>query len=162
MERGIFGALGIIVALFGALFLVFFIAEFSTGGNGRTQPPVYAGLIVFFGGTMVGGAFLVWQMLKKRPGAPSDDAASSTPAPAPPSQADRERTILRFVEKEHGRVTVPEVAAHCDMTIAEAKAALDRLVTLQAATIQMTAAGVLVYVFPGFLSDEEKSSATDF
>jgi hypothetical protein len=48
------------------------------------------------------------------------------------------------------------------MTIAEAKATLDRLVLQQAATIQVTQAGILVYVFPGFLSDDEKASATDF
>ena len=67
--------------------------------------------------------------------------------------------MLRFAEAEHGRVTVPEVATSCDMTIAEAKATLDRLVTQQAATIQVTQAGVLVYVFPGFLSDDDKARA---
>jgi hypothetical protein len=50
----------------------------------------------------------------------------------------------------------------CDLTIAEAKAELDRLAAAQVAQIQVTQNGVLVYVFPGFLSDEEKARAQDF
>jgi hypothetical protein len=160
MERGCLTAVGAAIAIVSAFFVAAAVVESLTGGDGKTSPGVYAGLIVFFGGTMAGGAYLVWSMLKKRPGASSADTASG--APAPRSEADRERTVLRFAEKEHGRVTIPEVAARCDMTIAEAKAALDRLVLLQAATIQVTTAGVLVYVFPGFLSDEDKARADDF
>jgi hypothetical protein len=178
MERGIFGALGIVVALFGALFLVFFISEFATGGNGRTQPPVYVGLIVFFGGVTVSGAYLVWRMLLRRteasgaarPGTGSTGTGRRPPehqptgaSEAPPTNAaERERRILRLVEIEHGRVTIPEVAARCSMTIEESKAELDRLVLNEVAEIQVTASGVLVYVFPGFLSDQDKARASDF
>jgi hypothetical protein len=162
MERGCLTAVGVGVALVSAFFVAAAVVESATGGDGKTSPGVYAGLIAFFGGTMVGGAYLVWYMLKKRPGSGSGDAASSDPSPAPPSEADRERAVLRFAEQEHGRVTVPEVATRCDMTIAEAKATLDRLVLLQAATIQVTTAGVQVYVFRGFLSDEDKAQADDF
>ena len=56
--------------------------------------------------------------------------------------------MLRLAEQEHGRVTVPEVAARCHMTIEEAKTELDRLVLHQVAEIQVTGSGVLVYVFP--------------
>ena len=59
-------------------------------------------------------------------------------------------------------MTVPEVAARCNMTIAEARATLDRMVLQEAATMQVTQDGILVYVFSGFLSDDEKSQATDF
>ncbi len=157
MERGCLTAVGAMVALVSAFFVVAFVVEAASGGDGKTEPGVYAGLVVFFGGTLAGGAYLVWRMLKKRPG----DAAPEA-QPAPPTEADRERQVLRFAETEHGRVTIPEVATNCDMTIAEARATLDRLVTLQAATIQVTGSGVLVYVFPGFMSDEDKARATDF
>jgi hypothetical protein len=179
MERGIFGGLGVVVALFGALFFVFFVGELSTGGDGKTQPGVYAGLVVFFGGVMASGAYLAWRMLfsrrtasgAARPGAGSTGGAArrrasqqaTTPDDAPPATpAERERRVLRLAEAEHGRVTIPEVASRCTMTIEESKRELDRLVLSQVAEIQVTASGVLVYVFPGFLSDEDKARASDF
>jgi hypothetical protein len=164
MERGIFGAIGIGIALVSGFFVAAAVAESATGGDGKTSPGVYAGLIIFFGGLFLLGAYLAWRMLRPR-GASSEasgsGSAASGAAPSP-SAADRERQVLRMAEQEKGRVTVAEVATHCDMTISEAKATLDRLVLQEAATMQATKAGVLVYVFPGFLSDEEKSTATDF
>jgi hypothetical protein len=161
MERGCLTAVGAIVALVSAFFVVAAVVESLSGGDGKTSAGVYAGLIVFFGGLMVGGAYLVWRMVTKQRVSQSG-AGTGDPAPAPPTGAERERKVLRFAEKEHGRVTIPEVAASCDMTIEESKRELDRLVTLQAAIIQVTSAGVLVYVFPGFLSDEDKARADDF
>lgn len=180
MERGLLGALGIVVALVGALFFVFFVTEFSSGGDGKTEPGVYAGLIVFFGGLTAAGAYLAWRMLRpqpatsgaarpgagqtgpaRRPGNPRGSGQPGSPPP-PANQAERERRVLRLAEQEHGRVTVPEVAARCTMTIEEAKTELDRLVLHQVAEIQVTASGVLVYVFHGFLSDKDKAGATDF
>ena len=177
MERGLFGALGIVVALIGALFFAFFATELARGGNGRTEPGVYAGLIVFFGGLMASGAYLAWRMLRPRPptsgearptggqdGAPRPerDGGRGGSAAPPSTPAERERRVLRLAEHEHGRVTIPEVAARCSMTISEAKTELDRLVLHQVAEIRVTASGVLVYVFPGFMSDEDKARASDF
>jgi hypothetical protein len=180
MERGLLGALGIIIALVGALFFVFFITEFSSGGDGKTEPGVYAGLIVFFGGMLAAGGYLAWRMLRPRPatsgaarpGAGQAGSARRTSGPrgsgqpasgSPPANAaERERRVLRLAEQEHGRVTIPEVAARCTMTFEESKTELDRLVLHQVAEIQVTASGVLVYVFPGFLSDKDKAGATEF
>lgn len=162
MERGCLTAVGVMIALVSAFFVAAAVVESASGGDGKTSPGVYAGLIVFFGGTFLGGAYLIWSMLRKRSATGSAGGPTEEAVPAPPTEADRERQVLRFAEKEHGRVTVPEVAANCNMTIAEAKAALDRLVTLQAAAIQVTQSGVLVYVFPGFMSDEDKARAGDF
>jgi hypothetical protein len=180
MERGLLGALGVLVALVGALFFVYFITEWSAGGDGKTEPGVYAGLIVFFGGLMAAGTYLAWRMLRPRPATagaarpgaePTVDGqrsrgacrAGSSGAQAPPADAaERERRVLRLAELEHGRVTVPEVAARCTMTMEESKAELDRLVLHEVAEIQVTATGILVYVFPGFLSDKDKARATDF
>jgi hypothetical protein len=180
MERGLLAAVGIIIALVGGLFFSVAFSEFAAGGDGKTDPPIYVGLIVFFGGLTAAGAYLAWRMLRPRPasaGAARPGAepttsgqrgggrrgAGSPPAPTPPAnEAERERRVLRLAEQEHGRVTVPEVAARCTMTIAEAKAELDRLVLNEIAEIQVTATGVLVYVFPGFLSDKDKARASDF
>ena len=59
-------------------------------------------------------------------------------------------------------MTVAEVAAHCRLTVTQSKTDLDRLVAQQVAELQVTEHGVLVYVFSGFLSDEDKASAHDF
>jgi hypothetical protein len=165
MERGCLGAIGVGIMLGSSFFVAAALGDIMSGGDGKTSMGVLIGLFVFFGGTFLVGAYLAWRMFLHKPatvGAGAGAAAGTSQPPAPPSEADRERQVLRFAEKEHGRVTVPEVATGCDMTIAEAKAALDRLVLQQAATIQVTQAGVLVYVFPGFLSDDDKANAKDF
>jgi hypothetical protein len=193
MERGLLTAAGIGLALFGGLFFVYFAVEFALGGDGKIEPGVYAGLIVFFGGMLASGIFLIWRSSKVRPSAgkarPGGAGSAASPTGAagdgrrgagrqdrspssPPDQdesdrppadaAERERRVLRLAEREHGRLTVTEVSAHCGLTIAEAKTELDRLVTAEVAELQVTPGGVLVYTFPGFLSDEEKRRAVDF
>ena len=161
MERGCLTAVGAMIALVSAFFVAGGIVQLATGDT-ETPRDGSIGLIVVFGATFIAGAYLIWRMVRKRPRAAGADDLLPEEPPAPPTEADRERTILRFAESEHGRVTIPEVAANCDMTIAEAKATLDRLVTLQAAAIQVTQSGVLVYVFPGFMTDEDKARAGDF
>jgi hypothetical protein len=157
MERGCLGAVGIAIALGSAFFVATAAVELATGGDGKTSPGVLAGLFIFFLGTAIAGGYLAWRMLRTaRPAQAGSERAR------PRTDAERERRILQFAETEHGRVTVAEVAAHCDMTVSEAKVTLDRLVTQQVADIQVTDSGVLVYVFPGFLSDEDKACADDF
>jgi len=160
MERGCLTAVGLVTVLVSVFFVAGGIVQLATGDT-ETPRDGSVGLIVVFGGTLIAGAYLIWRMVRRRPGGGTDDPLIEEP-PAPPTEADRERRVLRFAETEHGRVTVPEVAASCDMTIAEAKATLDRLVTVEAAIIQVTDSGILVYVFPGFLSDADKAQASDF
>ena len=180
MGRGLLGAAGILIVLVGGLFLAVFVTEVASGGDGKTTSGVYAGLIVFFGGLTAAGGYLAWRMLRPlpstsgaaRPGAEAPESGrrgrggrrtESPGAPAPPANAaERERRVLRLAEIEHGRVTIPEVAARCTMTVEESKEELDRLVLNEVAEIQVTETGVLVYVFPGFLSDKDKARATDF
>jgi hypothetical protein len=162
MERGCLTAIGVMIALVSAFFVAGGIVQLATGGDGTTSRTGSIGLIVVFGPVFLAGAYLVWRMLWQRSGTAGVGDPAAEAQPVPPSEADRERQVLRFAETEHGRVTIPEVAANCDMTIAEAKTTLDRLVTLQAATIQVAQAGVLVYVFPGFMTDEDKARAGDF
>jgi hypothetical protein len=171
MVRGLLAAVGIVLALIGGSFFAGFAVEFASGGDGKTDTTVYVIAIVLFGGMLAAGLYLIWHALIRprpaasgaaRPGTGQPQRQQTTTAPVPASDAERERRVLQLAEREHGRVTVPEVATHCELTLAEAKAELDRLVLLEVAELQVTPAGVLVYVFPGFLSDEEKARATDF
>ncbi|MEG7688980.1 hypothetical protein U2044_15415, partial [Listeria monocytogenes] len=66
MERGCLGAVGIAVAIFSSFFVIAAVVESASGGDGKTSPGVYAGLIVVFGGMMAGGIYLAWRMLRKR------------------------------------------------------------------------------------------------
>lgn len=161
MERGLLVAVGVVMALFGALAFVHFGRELAAGGDGKISPAVYAGMIVFFGGLLAAGVWLaLWAYRAQRAAEARGQTVTAYPDP-PTSPAERERRVLRLAERERGRVTVPEVAAQCGLTLAEAKAELDRLVSEGAADLHVTAGGVLVYVFGGFLSDEEKARATD-
>ena len=168
MARGVLGCVGIGIALFGGLFFAMFLVTLLTGGDGKTETGVLAGLVVFFGGMLVVGLYLAWRMFSQKPAPPAVRGAgrpgTGVPTAPPPPQTDeeRERRVLRLAERERGRVTIPETATNCDMSLADAKATLDRLVLVEIAEIQVTQSGVLVYVFPGFLSDEDKAKATDF
>lgn len=175
MVRALLATVGIAMALFGGLFLAVAVSEAVAGSDPKTTPDVYAMLFVFFGGTTVAGGCLAWQMLRSRPtasgearpgagqtGASAGDGVDQPGSHPPADEAERERRVLRLAEREEGRVTIPETAARCNMTIGEAKATLDRLVLHDVAEIQIAESGVLVYVFRGFLSDKDKASATDF
>jgi hypothetical protein len=168
MERGLLGATGIGMALVSGFFTAYFIGELVSGTSKNT-PGTDVGLIVMFGGLLAVGVAMAWSAFFKRPSAPgaarpgTGGAGGQAASPTrPPTPAERERGILLLAERHHGRVTVPEVAAHCGLTIAEAKAELDRLVAARVADLQVTSGGVLVYVFPGFLSDDDKRHASDF
>jgi hypothetical protein len=187
MERGLLGGVGVAMALFGGMFTAFFVGDLISASR-RNEPGIDVGLIVFFGGMTAAGLYLAWQMNRARPftvGQPRPGATSAPPGPAgadhapagrrgrrrpdhgdpptpPANAAEREHRVLRLAERERGRVTVPEVAAGCGLTIAEAKAELDRLVMEGVADLQVTASGILVYVFSGFLSKEEKADSKDF
>lgn len=167
MERGALGCVGVGMALFGGMFFAMFLVTLLTGGDGKTETGVLAGLVVFFAGMLAAGLFIAWKMFRSRPARAAAGAGrpgTGVPSAPPPPQTDaeRERRVLRFAERERGRVTIPEVATQCDMSLADSKATLDRLVLAQVAEIRVTQSGVLVYVFPGFLSDEDKARATDF
>jgi hypothetical protein len=156
MERGCLVAIlvGVILAS-GSCATMAGVDLANGGGESKTEPSVLVGIMVFSVGVLVACGSLLWRMLRPTP----SGSGASRPAR---TDADREREVLRLAEIEHGRLTVTETAARCDLTIAEAKEALDRLAAQQAAEIQVTQNGVLVYVFPGFLSDDDKSRARDF
>lgn len=169
MERVLLAAVGGGMTLVGGLFAAYFLGQL-TSGTSRNTPGINAGLVALFGGLLAAGLFLLWRALRSvrvdggdivRPDAASANAGPPTP-PSPSTDGERERAVLRMAEHEHGRVTLPEVAARCNLTVAEAKVVLDRLVDQQVAHREPTASGGLRYVFRGFLTDEEKARAGDF
>ena len=164
--RGILWTVGVGVALVSAAFCALYAGDLISGTRQFATPAVDAGLVGFFLGTGIAGGYLSWSMMRPpRPPLPSltgQPPASERQAPRKDTEADREQRILKFAEAEHGRVTVPEVAVHCRMTVAQATADLDRMVVQKVAELLVTEDGVLVYVFAGFLSDDEKADAHDF
>ena len=148
------GVVGLVVALFSGAFLVAFVSELATGGDGQTSIGAYVFLITICALLAAGGAGLAWSRLWRAPGRPGHRAP-------PLGEAEREQRILDYAATTGGRVTLAEVAAHCNLSVDESRAALDKLV-LQGVSEQLVSdRGVLVYTFPGFLSAEEKARASD-
>ena len=157
----IVAAVGVVVTLFGLSFATVAAFELARGGDGTTALETYLGLIALFIGLSIWGARLAWTPLRLPPVSVPDlnwrprrrQAPISTPKPpATLDDDDRARQILRLAEREHGRVTTLEVAAHCSLTADEAKALLDRLAARKVAQLHVSEGGVLVYVFPRYLS----------
>lgn len=138
---------GFAVLIFSVFCICAAVGDLVTGGDGKTEPGVLLGLLLFFLGTAYGG----WRLF--RGARPPKPGAAGTP------ERERERVILAFAQAENGRVTVAEVATSCGLSVADAKATLDALCKQGVAELAMTDAGVLVYCFPGFMSDEEKARA---
>jgi hypothetical protein len=151
--RTLLGAVGALVALFSLMLVGAFVAELAAGGDGRTSVGAYVFLIAVFVVLAVGGAWVARSQLWAAPGRPGY-------RPPRLSDAEREQRILDFAEQEGGRVTVAEIAARCDLPVDDSKVALDRLVAQGVAELHVAERGVLVYIFPGFLSDAEKSGAS--
>jgi hypothetical protein len=74
--------------------------------------------------------------------------------------ADKEQAVLAYAATVTGRVTVAEVAGHCQLTIAESKQLLDRFAVNGAAEILVSEDGTMLYDF-GILTPTEKAQAQD-
>jgi hypothetical protein len=64
-----------------------------------------------------------------------------------------EKVILRTAKKNRGVATPGEVALEGDISIDEAKSALEKLVIGGYADMKVKKTGVIVYVFPEFMED---------
>jgi hypothetical protein len=148
-KRAVIGTFGVCLLLVSIYLVVMASYELAIGPS-ETRPGVLAGIIVFFLGTGVVAAILIKRAFLRR-------SAPTTPPVDPP-----ESRILNLAMTRRGRVTVPEVAATCGLSLEESKVQLDRLALKGAADLQATDDGVLVYVFSGFLSTTEKERAEDF
>jgi hypothetical protein len=140
LGRRAVAVVGLLLAILGGLGIIGALVDLSSGAQGPVDVAV---LLLLFGALLVGGAWLTWTRGRPRPD-------------------DPERCILALAEARRGRLTVDEVAAHCQLGLEQAKQLLDRLTAREAARMLVTEDGVVVYHFPGFLSPSEKDAAADF
>ena len=73
-----------------------------------------------------------------------------------------ERVILKTAKRNGGIVSPGEVALQSNVTIEDAKSYLEKLVKQGYAEMRVKKVGMLVYVFPEFLTEERKSELEDF
>ncbi len=141
------GGLGVCIVLISLMFLVMFVGELIWGSD--TERSVLLGLVVFFCGSAAAGFVLARSCFRN-------------PAAVPvPTEFEREQRILDRAKAAGGRVTIPEIAADCDLSLQDSKQLLDEFVLEGAAEMLVTDDGILVYRFAGFLSSEKKARASD-
>ncbi|MCC7105980.1 MAG: hypothetical protein IT307_12630 [Chloroflexi bacterium] len=148
MMRTMLGVLGVVLLIISAAFVVEASSELVQGSSKSTVGTLLAVIVIFLG-TGWGGFRLARPLFKRHPGDPAQ--RKRTP----------EQLVLQLAETRQGRVTLPEVAAHCALSVTESKKLLERLATEGAAELLVSEHGVIVYEFPGFVPGE-KASAQQF
>ena len=71
----------------------------------------------------------------------------------------REQRMIAVAKTKHGRVTDVELVAETRQTLEECRAFLKRVTENSSAEINIGPEGTMVYLFPGFLTDEQKRTA---
>lgn len=104
----------------------------------------YFVLLIFSVGFAIGG-FMLYRYHTRRAERKSKDQI--------------EQDILRIASERRGRVTPAEVVLATKLGIDEAKKMLDSFCEKGLAQLNITDKGVIIYVFDGFLSEEEKETA---
>ncbi len=143
--RTFFGVIGVLVALLSLFLVATSVSDLMAGGNAKTEPSVLIGMVVFFSGTSLLGAWFARRMLRK----------------SRRSAFEIEQAVLTLAAAHGGRLTLAEVSTGCRLSVADARAALQRLCGQGVADLHMTDAGVEVYAFAGFLDAAAKASARD-
>lgn len=138
------GVLGIGVGLFGLLLAIVAFGDLLTGQAGGTDPAALVAIVVVF---LLLAACGLWMFL------------DNLWWPRGQATSDLDQRILVLAASKSGRLTVEEAAVGCQLSIPASKAALDHMAAENSAQMEVTHQGTLVYVFPGFLTDEEKRSA---
>lgn len=129
------GALGVVMALFSACGVIAFVTDLIT----NRKPEEFAaglGLSFFFAGTAVAGIFIARHYFRKPPARPN---------------VELENRILQLAYAHQARLSVPQVALHCRVSIEESREALERMVTLGVAVPQVDDDGTISYFFDDLL-----------
>jgi hypothetical protein len=145
MMRTVLSAFGIVLMVSSLAIAVTGMAELVQGTS-KTSTGGSLGALVFCLGLTWCGYRLARPLFTRRPGDPA--LQRHTP----------EQLVLQLAETQQGRVTLPEVAAHCALSVAESKKLLERLATGGAAELLVSEHGVIVYEFPGFVPGERASA----
>ena len=140
------GVLAVVSVVIGTVLLASLIAA-TIEGTSRTSPGGMVSAAVLFLLMIGGGIYLARRNLRPDPVA------------VPHNDFEREQCILNLAETSGGRVTIPEVATHCKLSVETSKRVLDRLARDGAAEMLVSQHGVVIYAFGGFVSEQEKASA---
>jgi hypothetical protein len=138
------GILGIGLALVSLFFVVAAFFDLVVNRNPK-EVGVLVGMIVLFGGLAAAGIFAAWKFMRSAPAQPDYDL---------------ENRILHLAEAKGCRLTVGMVALHCRASIAESRAALERMALQGAATVQVENDGGIVYDFSDLLSAPDNGPRT--
>jgi len=130
----------------GSLLILLSVIQDLISPNGHSLPGGTGMAAVFFFITAIGGFGLSFYTLRKKKHR---------------AQQRAERRILNIIAEKKGRITPEEVAMVTEMTVNEARQELDRLCVEGAGELQVTESGQTSYVFSGFMSPEETTTATD-
>jgi hypothetical protein len=129
------GALGVLMALFSACGVVAFVTDLFANPKPEEMSAILA-LSFFFTGTAIGGALIARHYFRKPPARPN---------------VQLENRVLRLAFEHGARITVPQVALHCEVSIEESRAALERMVLQGAATPEVDDDGTITYFFDDLL-----------
>jgi hypothetical protein len=129
------GALGVVMALFSGCGVVAFVTDIVTQ---RKPDELSAALSLsfLFAGTAVVGLLIARHYFRKEPARPN---------------AQLENRLLQVAYAHRARLTVPQVALHCQVTIEESREVLERMVSQGVAVPQVDDDGTITYVFDDLL-----------
>ncbi len=91
-------------------------------------------------------------------GSQTQDSAFKKPI----TKVEKENQILNKAKKLGGKVTPVEIASETGFSIDESKKMLDNFVKQGYVSNEITQSGVILYVFPGFVSEQDKYDAEQF
>lgn len=129
------GALGVIMALVSGCGVIAFATDLVANRKPEDVSVLLA-LSFFFAGTAVAGILLARHYLRKPPARPN---------------VQLENRVLQLAYANQARLTVAQVALHCQVSIEESREALERMVTQGVATPQVDDDGTITYLFDDLL-----------
>ncbi|MBT4837711.1 MAG: hypothetical protein HON94_10240 [Methylococcales bacterium] len=136
--------IGVIITIFSSFFIIAAMSDLMSPEDSKTEVGIMWGILVFFMLTLSAGLYLIVANVKK--GRRQNLEAS-------------ERQLLELIAQHHGKVTSSDIALNTHMTLQEAEDSLKALCQNGKGEIQLTKEGKMLYVFFGFISDEEKQTS---
>jgi hypothetical protein len=137
------GALGVLMALFSGCGVIAFATDLFT----NRKPEEFSALLAlsfFFAGTAVAGILIARHYFRRPPARPN---------------VRLENRILQLAYAHQARLSVPQVALHCQVSIEESRAALERMVTQGVAVPQVDDDGTISYFFDDLLPPPKPGQA---
>lgn len=141
--RKLIGILGFVVMAVSGLFIAAAVGDLI--GGSTTDTGVLVGLLIFF--TLTGGSgFHLFRSRILQAGKHDAEA--------------KERQVLQYAKEQGGRVTIAGVAAHTELSVAEAKKMLETLSEQGVADVAFDDDGAVFYELKGLgVSAEARAAA---